>query len=260
MTQIIKSIKTEKNDLDELKKLLQSRKETLIRLTEKLERLQLELIQLKSVYEHRFNRRYAALADIQRKILEIKKMVGLIAEGYSPEEAQKQVTEETQFGENFQYFDDEETIPERPQVPIEETEKYKDMWKELVMKFHPDLVQNAKQKKEYTDLMKRINKAYFEGNWHELLSIYEEHHGKEIDINTKDYYTDQLKQLETAIKNKNKELRDLRKSEWYIWKQSIARAKKKNRDLFAELETQLEDDILEKKQELEVLKDIYGYK
>jgi oligoendopeptidase F len=140
-------------------------------------------------------------------------------------------------------FEEEIYIKREEHKPLITTD-LKKLWKKLIAKFHPDLVQNPTEKKKRDAVMKQINRAYEEGDYEQLLKIEKDHAAtKETTIeNLEEMLLNLMKEIEVQVKL----AAELKKSEWYDWMIKIENAKKKNGDIFAVTEKRLLDDIVEK--------------
>lgn len=116
----------------------------------------------------------------------------------------------------------------------------------MVQKFHPDLVHDGEEKQRREEIMKQINKAYKEADLDKLKLIEQKQILEYEEEETNEVLEKLILSLRKALDRLNIEYNNLRKSEWYTWRESIKRAERQKRDLFAELEEKVLRDIAQK--------------
>jgi len=168
------------------------------------------------------------LDETDLEILKFQKIEDLINRGFSFEEAQK-VVEDTlkkrreQIEEEYKKLNEEEKdIEKRKTISKEEQEEIKKLFRKLAHKFHPDLAGGDDL------MMKKINKAYTDGDLETLRAIDQGGGVKNIDIKTIEELKNKLARLEKSIEKAINEHEQLKRSEWSILKDSIDKAKKEN--------------------------------
>jgi len=244
---------------NELKKVVSEKEKKLNKLIEKLEQLKIDLTIIKQEYEIKVGRLYIRLDEIDLEILKFKKIEDLINKGFSFEEAKKNIEEnlkekQEQIKKEYQKIDDEgKEFESRRNISKEEEDELKKIWRKLAMKYHPDKANGNEE------LMKKINKAYTEGDLETLETIdkgeYPETISEELTI---DELRKRLIIVEQSIKKVSQEIEQLQKSEWFILKENIEKAKEQNRDLLSELSEKILTDIAKKENQLKELKEKYG--
>ena len=244
---------------NELKKVVSEKEKKLNKLIEKLEQLKIDLTIIKQEYEIKVGRLYIRLDEIDLEILKFKKIEDLINKGFSFEEAKKNIEEnlkekQEQIKKEYQKIDDEgKEFESRRNISKEEEDELKKIWRKLAMKYHPDKANGNEE------LMKKINKAYTEGDLETLETIdkgeYPETISEELTI---DELRKRLIIVEQSIKKVSQEIEQLQKSEWFILKENIEKAKNQNRDLLSELAEKILTDIAKKENQLKELKEKYG--
>ncbi len=105
---------------------------------------------------------------------------------------------------------------------------------------------DPEEKSQREDLMKKINKAYAEGDIESLKSFDSTLSPEDWQETTVTNLEKMLVDIENMILFWQQEFKTLRVSEWYEWKKKVALAKKKKEDVFAELERKLLDDVVKK--------------
>ncbi len=197
------------------------------------------------------------------EIIRLQNILLLMEEGLSYEQAAEKISE-TYYSEQLEFEKEKARIEFEEQIYIKRekhkpqiTADLKKLWKKLIAKFHPDLVQNPTEKNKRTMIMKQINRAYEEGDHEKLLKIEKENAAtKETTIeNLEDMLLNLMKEIDEQVTI----YKDLKDSEWYDWMIKIEIAKRKNKDIFADTESRLLDDIIEKLDHIKLLKkDIQG--
>lgn len=260
MKKIIKSNTTLDEPLEkrELAKAISEKEKRLNELIDKVEQLKIDLTIVKQEYEVKVGRLYLKLDGVDLEILKFKKIEDLISKGFSFEEAQK-IVEETlkkrreQIEEEYKKLDEEEKdIESRKYISEEQKEELKKLYFKLAHKFHPDKANGSEE------MMKKINKAYADGDIETLRAIDQSETGADIEVKTIEALKNKLAGLEKSIKKISQEFEQLKRSEWYILKENIEKAKKQNRDLLSELAEKLLTDIAKKENQLDKLKKKYG--
>lgn len=107
-------------------------------------------------------------------------------------------------------------------------------------------------------MMKKINKAYAEGDLETLRAIDKNEIGADIEVKTIEALKSKLAGLEKSIKKISQEFEQLMRSEWYILKENIDKAKKQKRDILSELADKVLTDIAKKENQVGELKKKYG--
>ncbi len=257
---LVKTIQKEEVTRRQLITSITKKRKTLSLWTEKVETLNMELDLIKHEYDVRIG--YLLLKDNQLdlEIIQLKNLKRLMEEGMSYEEALKHEEDafyneilRKQKEQEEEIEIEKELLEKREQVTEDMEEELKIIWKKLIRKFHPDLALDPEEKSQREDLMKRINKAYAEGDIESLKSFDSTLSPEDWQETTVINLEKMLVDIENMILFWQQEFKNLRVSEWYEWKKKIASAKKKKEDVFAELERKLLDDIVRK---LDVLKSL----
>lgn len=229
---------------------IERKRKILEKITEKVEVLKMELEIVKNEYNSRIGRLFLKDNNLDLEIIKYKNICRLMEQGMSFQEAAKEL-EDAFYEDLLRLQDLEEEIGQAEEMLAQQAEKKEDkdiraLWKKLIVKFHPDLVTDPEEKNRREMLMKKINNAYKEGDF-EALKILE---SRTFDAETADSSVEKLErtlvEIENMILHLQKEFKNLKVSDWYGWKQRIEKAKKKQEDIFAELERSLLDDIVKK--------------
>lgn len=230
----------------------------LIELVEEIERLKIDLSVVKQEYDIKIGRLYLKLDEIDLEILKFKKIEDLINKGFSFEEAQKTIEDtlkkrHEQIKEEYEKLNEEEKeIEKRKNISKEEQEELKRLFRKLAHKFHPDL--NGGD----DTMMKKINKAYADGDLEALRAIDHGCGAEDIGATTIEELKNKLARLEKSIEKIIIEHEQLKRSEWAILKESIDKARKQKRDILSELAEKVVEDIAKKENQLEGLRKKYG--
>lgn len=260
MKKIIKSNTSLDEPLEkrELEKVISEREKKLNTLIDEIEQLKIDLTVVKQEYDVKIGRLYLKLDEVDLEILKFKKIEDLISKGFSFEEAQK-IVEETlkkrreQIEEEYKKLDEEEKdIESRRDISEEDKAELKKLWRKLAHKYHPDKANGNEE------MMKKINKAYAEGDLETLRAIDKNEIGADIEVKTIEALKSKLAGLEKSIKKISQEFEQLMRSEWYILKENIDKAKKQKRDILGELADKVLTDIAKKENQVSELKKKYG--
>jgi len=199
-------------------------------------------------------------SHLDLEIIHLRNLLSLIEEGLTYEEAVKQL-EMTFYADQLRIEQEQEKMryeerifqkrfEERSEELIADTKK---LWKKLIASFHPDLAQQADEKKRRTEIMKQINSAYAEGDYSALVKIEHEFTvGQHSDLLTLE---DVLIQLENEILHQEQVFKELQDSEWYRWELKLSRTKKPLEDIFAGVERTFLSDIMAKIEMIKNLKE-----
>jgi len=242
----------------ELERTIAKKEKILVAVLEKVEQLKIDLSVLKQEYDIKIGRLYLRLDEINSEILKFKKIEDMLDKGFSFSEAKKIIEEalknrREQVKEEYRKLDEKEKdFESRKVISAEEQEELKKLWRKLAHKYHPDLAHGNEE------MMKKINKAYAEGNLEALRAIDCEQFGADIEGSTIEGLKTKLATLEKAIAKANNDFDVLQKSEWAILKNNIAAAVGQKRDLLIELSERILTDIVQKENLLSELRKKYG--
>ena len=260
MTKISKSNTSLDEPLEkrELQEAILEKEKLLIELIEEIEHFKIDLSVVKQEYDIKIGRLYLKLDETDLELLKFKKIEDLINKGFSFEEAQKVVEDSLkkrreQIEEEYKKLNEEEKDIERKKhISQEEQAELKKLFRKLAHKFHPDLTGGD------DTMMKKINKAYADGDLEALRAIDQGEGIGSVDIKTIEELKNKLAKLEESIKKALYEQEQLKHSEWAILKESIEKAKKQKRDILSELADKVVEDIAKKENQLAELKKKYG--
>lgn len=222
-----------------------------------------ELELIKREYLLRVGSLFSRDNHLDIEIIKYKNILEFIRGGLTLEEAMVKVESEyysEDFGDqtDFESRPDGEFMTEHGRETSGEEQQLKSLWKKAVMKFHPDLVSDQKEKKVRENIMKQINKAYNERDFKALNDLYKNNEVKGWHETTIEELEQLLIEIENNLISIKNEFQLLKKTEWYQWKKKIIEAKKDGIDVFKELEDSMFDDIVRKTRILTDLKIAVG--
>ncbi len=252
------TVTQEEKKKNDLQILIKKNRDKLVKLVTKCEMLKVELEMVQQEYTVRVGQLFHKSGQQDLDIIYYKNLISLMHEGRSYDEAVTEL-EDTYYARQRKLDEEREQMERAKEIyekriranEITEDMSIKELWKQLVSKFHPDLVQDEQEKKRREEIMKKLNQAYEEQNVEILKSLERDAIIENTHDVTIDKLTDILIRTENQIIEQQALYLDLRNSEWYRWKLNIAKAKTKKIDIFRDLERSLLDEIVKK---IEVLK------
>jgi hypothetical protein len=258
----IENIPESKKDTTKKKQLLgviQKKRAQLQQLVIKTEMLRVNLDMAKQEYMVKVGSLFLKDNHLDLEIIRYKNILRLMQDGLSFDQAVEELAQ-TFYAQQLEIEKEQEKIKREEEIFLKRNEQVeepsldiKKIWKKLIAKFHPDLVQNQVEKKKRDTVMKQINRAYQEGDYDQLLRIERDNlPQKETTI---DNLEEILEMVLLDIDRQIAEYKELKVSEWYSWMEKINHAKKTNKNIFADTERMLLDDIVVKLDLLNVLKD-----
>lgn len=224
----------------------------------KTEMLRVSLEMAKQEYMVKVGSLFLKDNTLDLEIIRLRNILRLMDEGKTYDEAVESIAQ-TYYAEQLAFEQEKARIKHEEEIYIKREEHrplitvdFKKLWKKLIAKFHPDLVQNPTEKKKRDAIMKQINRAYEEGDYEQLLKIEKDNAStKETSIeNLEEILLTLMKEIEDQMQL----AKELTKSEWYEWMIKIEKAKKNNTDIFADTERKLLNDIVAKLDTLKELK------
>lgn len=241
-----------------LLKVIEKKRSILKELVIKVETLRISLDMAKQEYMVKVGSLFLKDNHLDLEIIRLQNILSLMHDGLTYDQASKQI-QETYYSQQIEFEreqaqirEDEKIMQMREENETKPHDDIKDIWKRLIAKFHPDLIQDTKEKKKRDAVMKQINRAYQEGDYDQLVKI--ERDNVLHEETTIDNLEEILLTLMTDIEKLRIEMRELKQSEWHDWMEKIERAKKKNSNIFADTERKLLDDIVAKYDVLNALK------
>lgn len=257
-TSIIVSTQKEDRKKRRLHNTIAKKRKILEALVIKTEMLRVNLEIAKQEYMVKVGNLLLKDSHLDLEIIRLKNILHFLREGISYDQAQEKVTQmyysqqvEIEL-EQKRMEQEEEIYQKREEHYTQTSDETKKIWKKLIAKFHPDLTQDPEEKKKRETIMKRINRAYQEGDTDQLLKIQEDTTAPhELTI---DNLAEILVKVVNEISKQTEEFRQLKESEWYYWMKKIEKAKKKNVNIFVDTEKQLLNDIVVKLDLINTLK------
>lgn len=257
---LIKSTVEERKKKD-LQERIEKQKKKLVSLITKCELLRVELDMIRQEYTVRVGQLFHKSNQQDLDIIYYRNLIELLEKGYTYSDAVKKL-DDTYYAQQHKLHKEREQMQRDQKIyemRIESADKSQDpqiknLWKQLVSKFHPDLVQDQKEKSRREEMMKLINRAYQEKNMDTLKKLQNNSSHIFNAENTIQSLENILVEIENQIIEQEEVYEELKTSEWYHWRTTIARAKKKNQDVFIDIEHNLLNEIVKKMELLEKLK------
>lgn len=261
MPQLSLKITLSDKDTNKRKQLLNSirrKRAELKQLVIKVETLKVNLQIAKTEYMVKVGSLFVKDNQLDLEIIRYRNILNLISKGLTYEQAVEKIAQ-TYYSKQIELDEERHRINQEKTIYIKREEKIqthdndiKKLWKKLISKFHPDLVQDNREKLKRDKIMKEINRAYQERDYDHLLKIGNENLPQRE--NTIDNMEKILVALVQEIEQKIEFYKSLKSSEWYPWMEKINKSKKKTLDIFAETEKRLLNDISAKFDILKSLK------
>lgn len=219
--------------------------------TEKIEELRMELELIKHEYHVRVGGLLLKDNQLDLEILQLRNLKERMAEGMSYADAVKK-EEDAFYNEILRMQKEQETINEEKEIlqsrietPQIIQDEVKVVWRKLIRKFHPDLVTNPEEKLKREDIMKKINYAYTHFDLEALQSLENNTQLENIEESNVEKLEKILIDTDNAIEELKMEWVEMKDSMWNSW--NIKKQKAANQeDIFAVLEKNLLDDVVEK--------------
>lgn len=260
LSQLIRSVSPEEKEKRLLQKAILAKKSILTRWITKTEMLRVELEIVKQQYDVRVGSLYLKDNQLDLEIIHLRNILSLMEEGMSFEQA-KESLQKTYYAEQVELEKKQERI-RFAELFVSKREEVKEdsividikkLWKQLIAKFHADLVQDPEEKTKRDNIMKQINLAYETLDLDALQRIDNESYIENYKETTVTRLEEILVALENDISKQIHMYHTLRMSEWYAWKKRLDYGKKKAIDIFKTMENKLLDDIVRK---YEILHDL----
>ena len=229
-------------------------------LLEEQTRIERELAAIKSeirIFEHTYEQMLGGrIAELEQLEWQIS---GLLGTGESEEEHQKYFhttehdTSTAAFARTTLLDDDPET------TPIFEEKSLKALYREVAKAIHPDLVSDDHERLKRQELMAIANLAYQQGDRSRLQKILREWQlgpktSKGLDIGTELIrLIRQIAYTRQNIKELNKQIIELRRSDIYRFRQRVDESLQDGIDLLAEMAATVDLDIAKAKKRLAAL-------
>lgn len=248
---ILKSDNESKEKILLLKTLSKKRK-ILMAITAKVEMLRMDLDIVKREYDVRIGKLYLKDDQLDLEIIRYHRIKTLLEEGYSYEkalEAINKIYEQDRINfdmKSEEILQEEIDVAKRKKVDSYKENDIKKIWKKLLFQLHPDLTINEEEKRKREQVMKKINDAYAENDYDTLKQLEQLHYVESPDESSIQSIEQKIVEIENAIIFFENEYQNLLASEWYMWKKKSDHAKRKNLDLFKELEEKLLEDLTRK--------------
>ena len=259
MTNLAKSniLPDESPEKRELEHAIAEQEKILVAVLGEAEQLRIDLSILKQEYDIKIGRLYLRLDEAELEILKFRKIEDLLAQGFSLADAKK-IVEETlkrrrgQIDEERRKLNEEEKdFESRKILSADEQTELKKLWRKLAHRYHPDFAHGNEE------MMKKVNKAYAEGDLETLRAIDREQSVPDAEVSSIENLKAKLATLKKSIQKASGELEIMQKSEWAILKKNTEAAAEQGRDLFRELSDKILTAVAQKENQLDELKKKY---
>lgn len=245
--------------------IIKRRRTLLQRLVLRNETLKVQLEMLQREYKVKIGSLIVKDEHLDLDIIRFRNVIGLMEQGKTYAEAIAELSN-SYLSEQLDIEREEENIRMAEEVFEKGNQKKSEeirtesrkLWRKLLSKFHPDLTQDSVEKKRREGIMKQINIAYEEGDIERLEKIDREN--TYIEETSLEGLEEVLEKTENEIIEQEKDYLKLQMSEWYKWNLKIRNSKKTLKDIFADTEKKLLNDIVAKfdiikelKQRIEIL-------
>lgn len=244
---VTNSSKTENDKRRQLILTIKKKRKELRDLIVKVEMLKVSLQLTENEYTVKVGSLFLKDNHLDLEIIRLRNILHLMEEGLTQKQAIDQIAK-TYYAKQLELEEEkikvrreEELFHKREEKVLKPSEDIKKLWKKLISRFHPDLVQDNQEKIKRDKIMKLINRAYQECDYDQLMKIDRENLPKEE--NTIDNLEEILESVLYDIAQQSKSYRELESSQWYKWMQKINAGKKRNINIFEGIEKQLLRDI-----------------
>lgn len=244
---ITDNIKREADKKRQLVLAIQKKRQELTRLIVKVEMLRVSLQLAENEYTVKVGSLFLKDNHLDLEIIRLRNILHLMNKGLTQEKAVEQIAK-TYYSQQIELEEErvkvrreQEIYNKREEKILKPNEDIKKLWKKLISRFHPDLVQNNQEKLKRDKIMKLINRAYHECDFDQLKKIDRENLPQKE--NTVDNLEEILESVIYDIAQQSKSYRELESSQWYKWMQKINAGKKRNINIFEGIEKQLLRDI-----------------
>ena len=229
---VIPSTTKEEKKKQQLRRVIEKKRQILENLVTKVEMLRVTLDFARQEYMVKVGSLFLKDNQLDLEIIRLRNILQLMEKGFTHENAVNQIAN-TYYAEQLEIEQEQERIrleeemyQKREAYQAKPGEDIKKLWKKLIAKFHPDLVQDPEEKKKRDEIMKKINHAYQESDYDTLLRISQENLTEHEQ--TVDSLEEILLRLMKELLLQTELFTQLKKSEWYDWMIKIERAKKKH--------------------------------
>lgn len=233
-------------------------------LIEKIEKLDAELLDVRTQFLHRVGKLYLEIDHLEREIVRYREIEELIRKGFSRDEAKNAVQAAEKRRENKKKTAWDDTVLMTGENVVEKDlnvmKEIKRLYRRLSIKFHPDLVQDVKEKKKREAMMKKVNTAYREKNIVQLQAMEEEMPIDNLESKSIEMLRKELERIINQLYCLEMRYEELIRSEWFVWARRLRKARRNNRDPFNDLEDKLEEDIRRRQILIQDLNNKYAQK
>ncbi len=225
--------------------------------------LRVELSAFRLEYDTRVGRRVAELEEVEAEIKRCRQRINQYRQ-WGPDGPPQTSTGEAYVPVEEQYRrawqQPKEPPPPPPAEPVDAaTEaRIRKLYRQLCRRFHPDLVRDAAERAWRTEMMTAVNAAYAARSLVELQALAEKpDRSPSAETGTDEQrlaaLRDRLRQVQRRLREVEQEIRELTNSEMVQMSLDVKFARRRGRDLLAEMAADVEEDLARKRVELDFL-------
>ena len=253
------SSRTNAEQLGDIRRQIEAAEIELIEQEAELVDLRVELSAFRLLYDTRVGRRIAEMDEIEIQIKRCRERISRYRQwgpGGMPKTrgGKEYVPVEEQYRRTWQQPPEPSPPPYVPPVDAATEDEIKALYRRLCRRFHPDLTQDPQERAWRTDMMAEVNAAYAARSLVELRALAEK---KEYAPASREYrlaaLREKLQHIRQRLREVRQEYHDLTHSPTMQMNLDAKLARRKGRDLLAEMATQVEKDLERKRAELDFM-------
>jgi hypothetical protein len=258
----------------DLERMVRTAETELLKRESELFDLRADLAIFERLYEARIGIKLAELASVKAEIKACQRHLDdyriwasaavrrRFGAQYTPVvEQYRQAQQHDEPGFSFASFGDQ--LVDLP-LSAEDEQQLKKLYRQLCRRFHPDLAQDEVERKCRTEMMARINAAYTARDLHELMSLYAQTDceaqvpnglsGRAKAKRRLESLRDILARIQQRLDVVNQELDKLVHSDLLGMSVEVKLARQQGRDLLTEMEANVNEELVENRAKLALLK------
>lgn len=199
----------EEQKKNNLRRRILKNREKLLKLVTQCEMLKVELEMVQQEYTVRVGQLFHKSGQQDLDIIYYENVLSLMEKGKTYEQAVEELGD-TYYARQRKLEEEREQMAQAKEIydrrvqadAIPEDVNIKNLWKQLVSKFHPDLAQDTKEKKRREEIMKKLNQAYEEQNVEILQNMQTDVYVENLEDTTVENLTEILVSTENQVLTK----------------------------------------------------------